>query len=181
MFYDKFCKISKNTLSYITPLVTASGPTLHFHFHFQGFWGSKSLHAWQLSKNPVWKIYFFPSPLLFHHTMSTNNYQGAKVSWGIRVRVPQKLDVVVFWSWNISAFSVLESPFQMLWLFVLWKNTLRSQCCGLFASISRCDGVLVPESQCFFLSMWLYWEWRDQHTLHFTGFVFSTGSLVFLI
>ena len=38
-----------------------------------------------------------------------------------------------------------------------------------------------PRISMFFLSMWLYWEWRDQHTLHFTGFVFSTGSLVFLI
>ena len=38
-------------------------------------------------------------------------YHVSKVSGGIRVRIPQKLDVVAFWSWNldIAAFCPLKN------------------------------------------------------------------------
>ena len=36
----------------------------------------------------------------------------------------------------------------MLWFFVLWKNALEQQFCGLIVTVSRCRGVLVTESWC---------------------------------
>ena len=43
-----------------------------------------------------------------------------------------------FWSLGIS----------MSWRFVIWKKALESRRPGLFVSVSRCRGVLVPKSWC---------------------------------
>ena len=50
----------------------------------------------------------------------------------IRVRIPQKLDVVTFWSWNLDV--VVFCPLK------------KSR--GLIVSVSRCRGFLVLESRC---------------------------------
>ena len=73
------------------------------------------------------------------------------LSGGIKVRIPQELNVVAFWS-SISVSWFFGLGIAMSLLFVLWKNALESRCRGLFVCISWCRGVLVPESRyCGFL------------------------------
>ena len=80
-----------------------------------------------------------------------------KLLGGIRVRIPQDLDVAVF-GLGISMSWFFSLGISTSWLFVLWKNVLESRCRGLIVSISRfrvflalesrCRGFLVLESHC---------------------------------
>ena len=70
-----------------------------------------------------------------------------KLSGGIRVRIPQDLDVAVF-GLGISMSWFFSLGISTSWLFVFWKNVLESRCRGLIVSISQCRGFLVLESGC---------------------------------
>ena len=60
----------------------------------------------------------------------------------LRARIPQKLHVVAFWSWNFDVM-VFQSWNPDVVVFRPLKKWL-----GLIVSVSRCRGVSVPESRC---------------------------------
>ena len=76
---------------------------------------------------------------------------------GIRVRIPQELDVVAFWSWNLDvvAFCLLKNCLRItmsclicLRFSMLWCFSTRIWCRRFFVLESRWRGFLVLESRC---------------------------------
>ena len=49
-------------------------------------------------RQPFW-LHF----VLAKRCISSGKHYGLTISGGIRVRIPEKLDVVTFWSWNLDA------------------------------------------------------------------------------
>ena len=89
----------------------------------------------------------------------------------IRVRIPQKLDVMDFWSW-MSMSCLFCLGILMSWLLVIWKNGLESQCYGLIGSVFRCRGLLKGKH---FLRFILYFSYKlfRKFSPHFQNFSLS--------
>ena len=100
----------------------------------------------------IWKTSMQGSQI-FSGTDVYEILKNLKVSGGIRVRIPQKLDVVAFWSKNLDVVVFQSWNLDILAFCPLKKclgimSWLTCQCCGVLVSENRCHSFLVLGSWC---------------------------------
>ena len=112
------------------------------------------------------KAYFFVNAFLGKFRTSFLRLHQKQLLLTVRARIPQKLDVMTSWSWNIDvvvfqswnlnavALSYLKKMTQGLDVVALWslildvvtlrlpKNVFVSRCFGFIVSVSRCGGYM---------------------------------------
>ena len=111
----------------IIDFLSQSNENFYRHLHQKNL----DVPFWQIYQQ-VFEIVFFVSIVLYHHCC---------VSEGIRVRIPQKLDVLAFWSWNLDV--VVFQP---------WNLDVVA-----FCPLKKCLGITMPWVNCLRFSMsWLF-------------------------